>query len=409
MFNNKNNLNFATLTIHGDKCQSGLLQQDDCNCDNIENKNYINNNAVIDPMYLSTLYKYKEFGQEQEYTYSRIANPTRDAYEKCVATLESGKFACAFASGVASINAILELLDCDDHIIATNNIYGGTSRLFKHLQHKRNLNITYVDMIDNIDNIILSINAKTKMIWVETPSNPLLKIIDLEAIGKIGKQYNLITVCDNTFATPYLQQPFNYNFDIVMHSVTKYLNGHSDVLGGIVVINDNQGYAEALRTFQKTCGAVASPFDCYMTLRGIRTLALRMQRHCENAYSLANWLEHHSSIEHVYYPGLLTNPQHALAKQQMSAFGGVISCVLKGNIDNVKRFFQATQLFPLTESLGGVESLASHPATMSHSSISYEERQTLGIVDNLIRLSVGIEDFIDLRNDLDKALKFACS
>lgn len=403
MTNNTLNLKLATLTIHGDKTHDEISKNTSVNNTN----NSLNNNAVIDPIYLSTLYKQQELGQSQEYSYSRVANPTRDAYEKCVASLEHGKFAFAFASGVASINAIIELLDCDDHIIATNNIYGGTYRLFNHLQRKRKLNVTYVDMTNNLDEIVSAINSKTKMIWIETPSNPLLKIIDLEAIAKIGKKHNLITVCDNTFATPCLQQPFAYGFDIIMHSVTKYLNGHSDVLGGVVVINDNQHYADTLHTLQKTCGAIANPFDCYMTLRGIRTLALRMQRHCANALELATWLEQHPQIEHVYYPGLPNNPQYNLAKQQMSAFGGVISCVLKGNLDNVKRFFQATQLFPLTESLGGVESLASHPATMSHSAFSHAERQELGIVDTLIRFSVGIEDVVDLRYDLEQALKFA--
>lgn len=383
---NKNKLKFASKLIHAGQ------EIDPCS------------RAVIEPIYLSTLYAQEELGKPQQYHYSRVGNPTRNAYEDCVAALEEGKYASAFASGVAAITAVLDLLECGDHIVVTDNVYGGTYRLLDYLQPKRKLSVSYIDATD-INAVAKAIRCDTKMIWMESPSNPLLKIVDLAAIAALGQKKKILTVIDNTFATPYLQKPCTYGFDIVVHSTTKYLNGHSDVMGGIVVVKNKQDVAEKLSTMQKTCGAVPSPFDCYLTLRSIKTLAVRMQRHCENAMELAAWLERHPKIINVYYPGLPSHPQHELAKQQMAAFGGVVTIVIKGDLQQTKNFLQRCELFPLTASLGGVESLVSHPATMSHSSLSAEERQRLGIVDNLVRLSVGIEDVADLRQDLQNALQ----
>jgi len=361
--------------------------------------------AVMTPIYATSTYAQKSPGEHQGYEYSRSQNPTRMAYERCIANLESGQQGYAFASGMAAISTLLEILKPGDHVIALNDLYGGTYRLFNDVrQHTANLEFSFIDMTE-ADNIAHHIKKNTKMIWVETPSNPLLKCIDLQKIAQIAKKHQLIAVADNTFATPILQRPLECGFDIVVHSATKYLNGHSDTISGIVVVGDNKEIAERLTYLQNAIGAIAGPFDSFMVLRGLKTLALRMQAHCDNALELAKWLDQHPNVEKAIYPGLTQHPQHELAKQQMSAFGGMVSIVIKGGLNPAKRFLERCQLFTLAESLGGVESLIEHPAIMTHASIPAESRQENGIVDGLIRISVGIEDVEDLRKDLENALE----
>jgi cysteine-S-conjugate beta-lyase len=361
--------------------------------------------AVMPPIYATSTYAQKSPGVHQGYEYSRSQNPTRMAYERCVANLESGQAGYAFASGMAAISTTLEILKPGDHVIALNDLYGGTYRLFNNVrQHTAGLHFSFIDMSEP-ENIVREIKPNTKMIWVETPSNPLLKCVDLQKIAHIAKQHQLISVADNTFATPILQRPLEYGFDIVLHSATKYLNGHSDTVSGIVVVGDNKKIAEQLTYLQNAIGAIAGPFDSFMVLRGLKTLSLRMQRHCENALELANWLHTHPAVEKVIYPGLAQHPQHALAKQQMSAFGGMISVIVKGGLSAATHCLERCELFTLAESLGGVESLIEHPAIMTHAAIPTTIRQENGIVDGLIRISVGVEDVKDLRNDLENALK----
>lgn len=365
-----------------------------------------NTGAVMPPIYASTVYAQPTLESKQKYHYSRVSNPTREAYEKCVADLENGSQGFAFASGVAAIANVLELLNSGDHVIVIDNVYGGSYRLFETVRARSaNLNFSYVDMT-SIGDIEKAIQPNTKMLWVESPSNPLLTIIDLPAVAQIARKNNLISVIDNTFATPILQQPLQVGFDLVVHSATKYLNGHSDVLNGIVIVGENSELAAKLAHIQMTVGAVPSPADCYAILRGLKTLAIRMERHCSNALTLAEWLEKQPQIEKVYYPGLKSHPQHELAKKQMTAFGGVISVLVKGGFENAKRFVEGCKLFALTGSLGGVESLIGHPVTMSHSSVPENIRLKLGITDNLVRISVGIEDVADLIHDLESALNF---
>lgn len=360
--------------------------------------------AVMTPIYATSTYKQSAPGVHQGYEYSRTQNPTRHAFEQCLASLESGTRGYAFASGMAAINTVIDLLDCGAHVIANSDLYGGTFRLFDKVKTRTsNLSFSFVDMTD-IDNIIKAIKPETKMIWLETPSNPMLKLADLQKIATLAKQHRLITVADNTFATPWIQKPLECGFDIVLHSATKYLNGHSDVVSGAVVVGDNKELAEQIAFLHNSCGAIAGPFDSFLVLRSLKTLPLRMERHCDNAAILASFLEQHKQVAKVIYPGLASHPQHQLAKHQMHHFGGMISLVLNGGLDLAKRFLSRCELFTLAESLGGVESLIEHPAIMTHASIPLATREALGIVDGFIRLSVGIEHIDDLIADLNFAL-----
>lgn len=361
--------------------------------------------AVMTPIYATSTYRQTAPGVHQGFEYSRTQNPTRFAYENCIASLESGQRGFAFASGMAAINTVIDLLDAGDHVIAMDDLYGGTFRLFDKVKTRTsNLSFSFVDMGD-LENIKAALQPDTKMLWVETPSNPMLKLADLRAIANFAKKEGLITVADNTFATPWIQRPLELGFDIVVHSATKYLNGHSDVVNGVVIVGDNHALEEKLAFLQNSCGAISAPFDSFLVLRSLKTLPLRMERHCENAMELARWLEKHKAIRKVIYPGLAKHPQHKLAKEQMQAFGGMISIVLNGGLDDAKRFLSRCELFTLAESLGGVESLIEHPAIMTHASIPAETRKALGIDDGFIRLSVGIEHIEDLKADLHFALQ----
>lgn len=360
--------------------------------------------AVMTPIYATSTYKQESPGIHQGYEYSRTQNPTRHAYEQCIANLESGSQGFAFASGMAAINTVIDLLDAGAHIIASNDLYGGTFRLFDKVKTRTaNLSFSFVDM-SRSEAIESAIRPQTKMIWVETPSNPMLKLAHLKTIAGIAKKHQIITVVDNTFATPWIQRPIESGFDIVVHSATKYLNGHSDLIGGVVVVGDNPKLCENLAFLQNSCGAVASPFDSFLVMRSLKTLSLRMQRHCENARLLAEWLSAHKKVKHVIYPGLKNHPQHALAKEQMHDFGGMISMVIDGDLETAKRFLSRCEVFTLAESLGGVESLIEHPAIMTHASIPAATRRDLGIEDGFVRLSVGIEHIDDLIADLQHAL-----
>ena len=360
--------------------------------------------AVMTPIYATSTYRQSSPGIHQGYEYSRTQNPTRCAYEACVASLESGSRGFAFASGMAAINTVIDILDAGDHVIVTEDLYGGTFRLFDKVKTRTsNLSFSFVDMSD-IAKIEAAIQPNTRMLWLETPSNPMLKLADLTKIAALGAKHNLISVADNTFATPWIQRPLELGFDIVMHSATKYLNGHSDVISGVVVVGNKVELADKIAFLQNSCGAVAGPFDSFLVLRGLKTLPLRMRQHCDNANTLASWLEKHPQIETVIYPGLISHPQHQLAKQQMRAFGGMISMVVKGGLDGAKRFLSRCELFTLAESLGGVESLIEHPAIMTHASLPASARKALGIDDGFVRLSVGVEDIDDLKNDLEQAL-----
>lgn len=360
--------------------------------------------AVMTPIYATSTYIQKSPGEHQGYEYSRSQNPTRMAYERCVADLESGKQGFAFASGMAAISTILEILQPGDHVVVSDDVYGGTYRLFHDVRARSaGIQFSFVDFMD-LDQVRSAIQPNTKMIWMETPSNPMLKLVDLDAIASIAKQHNLISVADNTFATPIIQRPIELGFDIVTHSATKYLNGHSDMVGGIVVVGDNAEIAEKIGYLQNATGAIAGPFDSFLALRGLKTLAIRMERHCQNALALAEWLNDHPAVDHVYYPGLKTHPQHELAEKQMSLFGGIISINLKTDLAGTKRMLERCKVFALAESLGGVESLIEHPGIMTHASIPEAEREKLGIKDNFIRISVGIEDLEDLKEDLAHAL-----
>jgi len=359
--------------------------------------------AVMVPIYATSTYAQSSPGKHKGYEYSRTQNPTRMAYERCVADLEGGTAGFAFASGMAAIATLIELLNPNDHIIAMDDLYGGTYRLFTKVRSRSaGLNFSFVDLSD-LTALKAAITKQTRMIWVETPTNPILKLADLAAIAEIAKAHNILTVADNTFASPYIQRPLEHGFDIVVHSATKYLNGHSDVINGIVVTK-RPDLAEQMAFLQNSVGAISGPFDSFLALRGLKTLAVRMQRHCENALQIAHMLERHPKIEKVYYPGLDSHPQAALARKQMFAFGGIISAVIRGNETAAVRMLERTQLFTLAESLGGVESLIEHPAIMTHASIPKEKRMQLGITDNLIRLSVGIEAVDDLISDLQQAL-----
>jgi cystathionine gamma-lyase len=383
----KNRLAFATRTIHGGQFPDPTT------------------GAVMVPIYATSTYVQSSPGEHKGFEYSRSHNPTRFAFERCIADLESGTAGFAFASGLAAASTILEILDSGAHVIASDDLYGGSFRLFDKVRKRSaGLAFSFVDMGD-LAAIEAAITPQTKMIWVETPTNPMLRLADLAGIAALAKKRGLITVADNTFASPFVQRPLELGFDIVMHSATKYLNGHSDVVAGVAVVGDNAEIAEKLKFLQNAVGAVLGPFDSFLALRGVKTLALRMQRACDSALAIAKWLSTRKDVERVIYPGLPSHPQHDLAKRQMlGGFGGIISVELKGDVSAAKRMLERTRLFTLAESLGGVESLIEHPAIMTHASIPADQRAALGISDTLIRLSVGIEDCEDLIADLSEAL-----
>ncbi len=367
--------------------------------------------AVMPPIYATSTYAQSSPGVHQGFEYSRTQNPTRFAYERCVADLEAGTRGFAFASGLAAMATLLELFVPGDHVVAGEDLYGGSRRLFSQVRAaSAGLQLSFVDLREPAA-VEAAMRPETRLVWVETPSNPMLKLSDLAAVAHIAHRHGALAVADNTFATPYLQRPLELGFDIVMHSGTKYLNGHSDVVNGVLVVGSDAALAERLAYLQNAVGAVASPFDAFLALRGVKTLAVRMQRHCDNALELAQFLEHHPAVTRVHYPGLPSHPQHALARAQMrdprgqSAFGGMISIELAGGLSRARRFLERCRIFALAESLGGVESLIEHPASMTHSSVPEAQRKALGIGDNLCRLSVGIEALEDLRADLTAALR----
>ena len=363
--------------------------------------------AVIVPIYATSTYAQESPGQFKGFDYSRTANPTRQSLEECMADLEGGGKAFAFASGMAATATVLELLDSGDHVISMDDLYGGTYRLFENVRKRSsNLEFSFVDL-SNIETLKENLKPNTKMIWVESPSNPLLKVVDLKRVSEFAKENNLLCVCDNTFCSPFVQRPLDLGFDIVVHSATKYLNGHSDVVGGMAICSEeNTDLAERLGFLSNSIGSIMSPFDSFLVLRSLKTLSLRMQQHCESASEIANFLDAHGSVEKVYYPGLSGHINHEVAASQMNGFGGMISVVIKGGLESATRFLENTKLFTLAESLGGVESLIEHPAIMTHASIPKEIRERLGIVDGLVRLSVGIEAVEDLKGDLEHALGF---
>lgn len=360
--------------------------------------------AVMVPIYATSTYAQSSPGEHQGFEYSRSHNPTRFAYERCVAGLEGGSRGFAFASGLAATSTILEVLDSGAHVIAMDDVYGGTYRLFERVRRRSaGLDFSWVDLTD-LDAFEAAIRPETKMVWIETPTNPLLKLVDVERIATLARKRGLIVVVDNTFSSPILQRPLELGAHMVMHSATKYLNGHSDMVGGMVVVGDDEALAEKMTFLQNAVGGVQGPFDSFLALRGLKTLHLRMKAHCENAQLLAEWLQGHAAVEKVIYPGLASHPQHELAKRQMDGFGGMVSIYLKGGMDAAKRLCERTELFTLAESLGGVESLINHPAVMTHASIPADRRAQLGIGDGLVRLSVGVEHPDDLRQDLENAL-----
>ena len=359
--------------------------------------------AIMTPIYQTSTYVQEEIGVHKGFEYSRTGNPTRQALENNLAAIEEGKFGACFGSGLAAIDAVIKMLSPGDEVISTNDLYGGSYRIFTTIFEKYGINFHFVDML-NVNNIKEKINSKTKLIWVETPTNPMMNIVDIKKVCELAKENKIMVAVDNTFATPYLQNPLSLGADIVMHSVTKYLGGHSDVVMGALVSNDSK-IAEEIYRIQNSSGAVCGPMDSFLVLRGIKTLHLRMQRHCENGEKIANFLDQHPKVENVYWPGLTSHPNHDVAKSQMKDFGGMISFTLVGDsLEMAKKIVSKTELFTLAESLGGVESLIGHPSTMTHASIPREERIKSGVVDSLIRLSVGVEDISDLIDDLTKAL-----
>jgi cystathionine gamma-lyase len=359
--------------------------------------------AVMMPIYTTSTYVQQSPGVHKGYEYARSQNPTRMAFERCIADLESGAQGYAFASGLAAISTILELVGQGAHVVASDDLYGGTRRLFERVRKQSaGIEATYVDLTD-LKNLEGAIRPNTKLIWVETPTNPLLKLTDLRAVAEIARRRKIMAVADNTFASPFIQRPIECGFDIVMHSTTKYLNGHSDMVGGAAVVGDNKELRERLAFLHNAVGAIQGPFDSFLALRGLKTLALRMERHSASALAIAQWLEKNPKVSRVFYPGLASHPQHALAKSQMRAFGGMISVELKTDLAGARAFLERCELFALAESLGGVESLIEHPGIMTHGSVPADVRASLGISDSLIRLSVGIEDTDDLIADLDKA------
>jgi cystathionine gamma-lyase len=378
---------FATRVIHGGQHPDPLT------------------GAVMPPIYATSTYVQSSPGVHKGFDYSRTRNPTRDALQAAVANLEGGAAGFAFASGMATTSTVLELLDSGSHIIAMHDLYGGSYRLFENVR-KRSAghDVSFVDLT-NPTALVAAIRPNSRLVWIETPTNPLLKLVDLSAVVTIARKHGLITVCDNTFATPFAQRPLEHGIDIVVHSATKYLNGHSDSVGGVAVVGSNSALQDRLAYLQNAVGAVSGPFDCFLILRGIKTLALRMERHCANALAIAQFLEKHPKVERVYYPGLESHPQHALAKRQMTGnYGGIVTAILKGSQDDARRVLERCHLFSLAESLGGVESLIEHPGLMTHASLPAAMRASLGISDGLIRLSVGVEDVNDLIAELQLAL-----
>lgn len=359
--------------------------------------------AIMPPIYATSTYVQESPGHHKGYEYSRTQNPTRMAYERCVAGLEAGAAGFAFASGLAAAATVLELLDAGSHVIAMDDLYGGSYRLFERVRRRSaGLDFTFLDLNDDAA-LAQAVRAETRMIWIETPTNPLLKLVDIAKVVRFAREHGLLVVVDNTFCSPMLQRPLTMGADLVLHSATKYLNGHSDMVGGVVVAASGE-FAQKMAFLQNSVGAVQGPFDSFLALRGLKTLHLRMRAHNANAMALAQWLQDRPEVEKVIYPGLSSHPQHELAKQQMQGFGGMISFYIKGGLDAARRFCERTQYFALAESLGGVESLVNHPAIMTHASVPAEVRARLGITDNLVRLSVGVEDLADLQADLAQAL-----
>jgi cystathionine gamma-lyase len=382
-----NRLAFATRTIHAGQYPDPTT------------------GAVMTPIYATSTYAQESPGTHKGFEYARSQNPTRFAFERCIADLESGTAAFAFASGLAAIGTVLEILDSGDHVVAMDDLYGGSYRLFERVRRRSaGLEFSYVNLAD-LAAVEAALRPNTKMIWVETPSNPMLRLADLEALAALAKRRGIIAVADNTFASPYCQRPLERGFDIVVHSTTKYLNGHSDMVGGVAVVGENAEVRDQLKFLQNSIGAISGPFDSFLALRGLKTLALRMERHTQSALKIAEWLERQPAVKRVIYPGLPSHPQFALATRQMSAFGGIVSVELDRDLDATRRVLERTQLFTLAESLGGVESLIEHPAIMTHASIPPAQRMLLGISDSFIRLSVGVEDVDDLIRDLEQALR----
>jgi cystathionine beta-lyase len=378
-------MKFNTKTIHGN-------QQHDPTT-----------GAVMPPIYQTSTYAQTSPGDHKGYEYSRTANPTRTALENAFASIENGNFGLAFGSGLAAIDCVIKLLSPGDEVVSTNDLYGGSYRIFTKIFENFGIKFHFIGM-ENTDNMERYISEKTKLIWVETPTNPMMNIIDIATVSEVAKKHEVLLAVDNTFATPYLQTPLDLGADIVMHSATKYLGGHSDVVMGALIVND-KNLADKLYFIQNSCGAVCGPMDSFLVLRGLKTLHVRMQRHCENGKTVAEFLANHSKIENVYWPGFKTHPNHEVAKKQMNDFGGMVSFVTKGNkLKDAIKIVENLKVFTLAESLGGVESLSGHPASMTHASIPKEEREKTGVVDSLIRLSVGIEDIDDLIADLEQAL-----
>jgi len=360
--------------------------------------------AIMTPIYASSTFVQDSPGIHKGYEYARTGNPTRKAYEMCMADLEGGCNAYAFASGLAAADTVLSLLNSGDEILAMDDLYGGSRRLFDNVRKRTsNLKFSYADLslTENLDKLITD---NIKMIWIETPTNPMLKIVDLKHIAAIAKEKNILTVADNTFCSPFIQRPIEHGFDVVIHSATKFINGHSDIIGGVVVCS-NKKIAENIAYLQNSVGAVQGPFDSFLALRGLKTLPLRMERHCNNAMQIAIYLENNNLVEEVFYPGLESHPGHLIAKKQMQGFGGIVTCVVKGGLKASRRFLETCQIFQLAESLGGVESLIEHPAIMTHAALKESVRKELGINDGLVRLSVGIEDIDDLLSDIERALE----
>jgi cystathionine gamma-lyase len=381
-----NRLHFATRTIHGGQSPDPLT------------------GAVMVPIYATSTYAQESPGVHKGYDYARTKNPTRHAFERCIADLESGAAGFAFASGLAGIATVFELLDSGAHIVATDDLYGGTYRLIDRVRRRSaGLAATFVDFTD-LEAVAAAIRPETRMLWVESPTNPLLRVIDLEAVATLARRRGILAVADNTFASPYIQRPLELGFHIVVHSTTKYLNGHSDMVGGAVVVGPDKEIEEQIRFLQNAIGGISGPFDSFLALRGVKTLALRMERHSANGARIAEWLERRRDVKRVLYPGLASHPQHAIAKRQMHAFGGMVTAELDRDLAGTKRMLERVQIFALAESLGGVESLIEHPAIMTHGSIPAETRDALGISPSLIRLSAGIEDADDLIADLEQAL-----
>lgn len=384
MKNESENLGFGTLAIHAGQEPDPVT------------------GAVMTPIYQTSTYAQESPGKHRGYEYSRTDNPTRTAYQACVAALEGGKHALAFSSGLATTDAILHTLKPGDHVVACDDVYGGTFRIFDKVYRKQGIDFTFVDLSD-LKKAEAAFRPNTKLMWMESPTNPMLKILDIAALCQLARKHGVRSVVDNTFMSSYFQKPLELSADVVVHSVTKYMNGHSDVVGGIAVMNDNAFYQD-LKFLQNACGAVPAPMDCFLVLRGLKTLHVRMERHAQNAMEIARFLESHPRVEKVIYPGLESHPQHAIARKQMRGYGGMITFFVKGGLPEARTFLEKVRIFTLAESLGGVESLIEHPAIMTHASVPPETRKELGIHDNLIRISVGIEDLADLKADLAQAL-----